>query len=115
MIVQWCEINIINSRFYCFFPDAVPIRVEQTYHLQEEVERFKVENERLRERCDQLEIQLERFLEGQDKVQGRVYHLEKNPLSEHLEERMQKTEKLQEEVLFLIIIMSAVVNFCMLN
>lgn len=78
--------------------DVVPVRAEQTQHLQEEVDTLKSENQRLRERCDQLEIQLERFLEGQDKFEGHVYHPEKNPLSECLEQRENRTEKLQEEV-----------------
>ncbi|KAK9878489.1 hypothetical protein WA026_022384 [Henosepilachna vigintioctopunctata] len=79
--------------------DLPPIRLEQITRLQNEVDKFKQENERLRERKDQLEIQLEEYLVGNDTLRGgRVYHLSSNPLSECLAQRDAHMQKLQEEV-----------------
>lgn len=72
--------------------------MEQVKELHEEMSRLKDENNRLRERKDQLEIQLENFLVGQDESEGRIVHPENNPLSEILKQRAEDADKLKEEV-----------------
>lgn len=53
----------------------------------------------LRQRKDQLEIQLEDLAAGHDTIQGgQVYHLMNNPLAACLAQREQMIEKLEQEV-----------------
>lgn len=80
------------------FVEVAPVRVEQVRRLQEEVDQLRNENAMLRERKDNLEIQMEGALIGQDTVQGRILHPAKNPLAEFLLQRENEKEKLSEEV-----------------
>lgn len=75
------------------------VRIEQNCKLQEEVNRLKIENDRLRGKRDQLEIQLENYLVGEDRGEGRIIHRAKNPLNECLKQREYEVEKLQAEVI----------------
>ncbi|CAG9834259.1 unnamed protein product [Diabrotica balteata] len=78
---------------------VVPIRAEQMSRLKDEVHELKLENDKLRERRDQLEIQLESYLEGEDTTRGgKIIHLTNNPLSESLAQRGKQVEKLQQEI-----------------
>ncbi|CAH1126285.1 unnamed protein product [Ceutorhynchus assimilis] len=78
--------------------DVVPVRLEQTARLQSEVAHLQDVNQQLREQKDHLEIKLETLLEGQDSLHGgQVFHLANNPLAEHVNQRVQKLEMLQEE------------------
>lgn len=67
--------------------------------MKDEIQHLKNENDKLRSRRDELEIQLESLLEGQDTVQGgRVLHSANNPLSDCLAQRENLIEKLQQEI-----------------
>lgn len=66
--------------------------------MKQEVDMLRLSNAKLRERCDQLETQLEKMMVNQDSSEGRVFHLAKNPVTEHIEQREQKIVKLMEEV-----------------
>lgn len=56
----------------------------------------------LKQRRDQLEIQLEDYIVGQDTLRGgQVYHLINNPLSECLAQRGELVEKHEQEVTIL--------------
>lgn len=59
---------------------------------------MRLQNAHLRDRKDQLEIQLEEFVAGQDSASARIVHLAKNPLSECIMERESANEKLKQEV-----------------
>ncbi|CAG9821072.1 unnamed protein product [Phaedon cochleariae] len=79
--------------------DMVSIRSEQITRLQDEIQQLKNENEMLRERRDELEIQLESCAIGDDTLQGgKAVHMQNNPLSDYLSKREQHTEKLEQEV-----------------
>ncbi|KAJ8972305.1 hypothetical protein NQ314_000220 [Rhamnusium bicolor] len=79
--------------------DTVPVRAEQISRLQDEVQHLKYENEQLRDRRDELEIQLESYLVGHDTLQGgQVLHLANNPLAECLAQRENLVDKLEQEV-----------------
>lgn len=96
------------------FVDTSACKVEQVTKLQDEVDQLKLENDMLRQRRDQLEIQLEDFLVGNDTLQGgQVYHLTKNPLSECLAQREQMVEKLEQEVfiVFFLFFCNSTLNF----
>ncbi|XP_063921477.1 mitotic spindle assembly checkpoint protein MAD1 [Zophobas morio] len=74
-------------------------KTELLVKLQDEVEQLKLENDMLKQKRDQLEIQLEGLLVGQDTLHGgKVYHLGNNPLAECLAQREQLVEKLEQEV-----------------
>lgn len=77
--------------------EASPIRAEQLSRLREELDKMKNENELLRNRKDQLEVQLEEYLIGEDRTEGRILHPLKNPLSNFLTDRENEIEKLQGE------------------
>ncbi|KAH0815712.1 hypothetical protein GEV33_007078 [Tenebrio molitor] len=88
----------LQSSNPALYSDTSACKVEQVTKLQDEVDQLKLENDMLRQRRDQLEIQLEDFLVGNDTLQGgQVYHLTKNPLSECLAQREQMVEKLEQE------------------
>lgn len=77
----------------------VPVRAEQITRLQDEIQQLKHDNEKLRERRDELEIQLESYLVGQDTIYGgQAYHLANNPLAECLAQRENLVDKLEQEV-----------------
>lgn len=80
-----------------FIDSLVPIRSEQISRLQDEVEKYRNENNRLTQRCDELEIRLEAELVGKDLVGGKVVHLKMNPVSECIAENEASVIKLQEE------------------
>ncbi|KAJ8962809.1 hypothetical protein NQ318_001209 [Aromia moschata] len=89
--VQSAQPNIAN--------DIVPVKAEQLSRLQDEVQQLKNENEKLRDRKDQLEIQLETYMVGHDTLQGgQVFHLANNPLAECLAQRENLVDKLEQEV-----------------
>ncbi|XP_044744897.1 mitotic spindle assembly checkpoint protein MAD1 [Coccinella septempunctata] len=82
-----------------FGSDLPPVKLEQISRLQNDLERLKQENTRLRERKDQLEIQLEEYIVGNDTLRGgNVYHLANNPLTECINQREVLIDKLQDEV-----------------
>lgn len=61
----------------------------------------------LKQRRDQLEIQLENYLVGNDTVQGgQVYHMVNNPLAECLATREKLVEKLEQEVYYYFLLYS---------
>lgn len=66
--------------------------------MREELDKLKNENELLRNRKDQLEVQLEEYLVGADRTEGRILHPIKNPLSNFLTDRENEMEKLQTEI-----------------
>lgn len=77
----------------------VPVKADQISRLQDEVLLLKNENDKLRDRRDELEIQLESYLVGHDTLQGgQVLHLINNPLSELLAQRENLVEKLEQEI-----------------
>ncbi|XP_018579293.1 mitotic spindle assembly checkpoint protein MAD1-like [Anoplophora glabripennis] len=79
--------------------EIVPVRAEQISRLQDEIQQLKHDNDKLRERRDELEIQLESYLIGQDTLQGgQAYHLANNPLAECLAQRENLVDKLEQEV-----------------
>ncbi|XP_028154002.1 mitotic spindle assembly checkpoint protein MAD1 isoform X2 [Diabrotica virgifera virgifera] len=78
---------------------VLPIRAEQMARLKDEVHHLKLENDKLRQRKDQLEIQLESYMEGEDtRSDGKILHPSNNPLSECLVQRGKQVEKLQQEI-----------------
>lgn len=77
----------------------VPIKMEQMSRLQDEILVLKNENEKLRNRKDELEVQLESYIIGHDTLQGgQVFHLANNPLAECLAQRENLVDKLEQEV-----------------
>lgn len=85
-----------------FFSDGSSDKIEEVAKYQEQIDQLKLENEMLRNRREQLEIQLEDYVVGQDTLRGgQVYHLINNPLSECLEQRSALVEKHEQEVIFL--------------
>lgn len=65
--------------------------------LQDEIEKLTNENNRLTQRCDELEIRLEEELVGKDVVRGKVLHLKMNPMSECVAEEEADIKKLRDE------------------
>lgn len=75
------------------------MKAEQLSILKDEVLHLKNENEKLRHRRDELEIQLESYLVGHDTLQGgQVMHLANNPLAEYLAQRESMIEQLEQEM-----------------
>lgn len=89
--------------------------MEQIKELQEEVSRLQSENNRLRERKDQLEIQLENNLIDENKTPAgqRVVHFENNPLAECLKQQSEEKDKLKEEVTITFVIATKTMTFLM--
>lgn len=76
-----------------------PIKLDQITRYQEEINQLKIENERIKNLKDQLEIKFEKILDnGMKSSSGPVYHAVNNPYSQCLAERERFIEKLQEEV-----------------
>ncbi|XP_045460678.1 mitotic spindle assembly checkpoint protein MAD1 [Harmonia axyridis] len=97
-LVAKLENDLQNAENYSV-SDLPPVKLEQISRLQSDYEKLKQENERLRERKDQLEIQLEEYLVGNDTLKGgNVYHLQNNPLTDCLNQREVLIDKLEEEV-----------------
>lgn len=67
--------------------------------MKDEVQQLKLENDKLRERREELEIKLEAYLEGEDTLLGgKILHQAVNPLAESLEQRGKLVEKLQQDI-----------------
>lgn len=67
--------NVVSHFLYLnTFPvyslDIVPAKLEQLTRLQNEIQALKNENEKLRDRRDELEVQLESLITGNDTLQG---------------------------------------------
>lgn len=71
--------------------------MEQITRLQSQVDKLQAENQRLTERCDELQVKLEEQLVGKDVVHGKVVHLKMNPLSECIAENEAVVQKLRED------------------
>lgn len=75
------------------------MKADQVKRLHDDLDKLKMENDRLRDRNDQLEVQLEMHLVGNDTLKGgQVYHLATNPLSEYLTQRENLIEKLEQDI-----------------
>ncbi|CAH0550480.1 unnamed protein product [Brassicogethes aeneus] len=79
--------------------EMIPVKYDQISKLEEEISQLKMENERMREKKDSLEIQLESYLEGNDTLAGgQVYHNANNPFAQSVAQRENLVEKLEQEV-----------------
>ncbi|CAG9863182.1 unnamed protein product [Phyllotreta striolata] len=79
--------------------DDIPLKIEQVARLKDEVQRLKLENDKLRQRCDQLEIKLERQMENDSSFKGgKIAHQLYNPLRESVEQRANQVENLKKEI-----------------
>nr|XP_022911768.1 mitotic spindle assembly checkpoint protein MAD1 [Onthophagus taurus] len=99
-LIAKLESDLQKAEPTAYTEPTVSMKTEQMNRLKLEVEQLKSENVMLRDRKDQLEIQLEHLLVGQDVVKEteKIIHPIKNPLSAHIEKVSKEKEKLQEEV-----------------
>lgn len=74
------------------------MRAEQVHRMKDEMDKLKADNESLRNRKDQLEMQLELYVVGEDTITGRVIHNTRNPVRDYLNKEEAEKQKLQLEV-----------------
>lgn len=78
--------------------DSMVIRTEQMNRMKDEIDKLKSDNDLLRSRKDQLEVQLEHYVTGEDITSERVVHNVKNPIFEYLTKEENEKKKLQADV-----------------
>lgn len=82
-------------------PSSLDIGMNDSYeHFKKEIENLRMENERLKRRKEELELELEhRCLKGDFNIgKYKVVHLTNNPASEAYEHANNRLEKLQAEI-----------------
>lgn len=65
--------------------------------MKTEIDKLTAENDMLRKRKDQLEMQQEEYLIGEDTKNARVLHIANNPLTNYLTRNENAVEKLRAE------------------
>lgn len=75
-------------------------RADQLSKLKDEVQHLRLENDKLRRRRDELEIQMESIFKYENTTtqKNKVVHQVNNPLAESVSQREKYAEKLQEEI-----------------
>ncbi|XP_037924951.1 mitotic spindle assembly checkpoint protein MAD1 isoform X2 [Hermetia illucens] len=94
------EKELASTKLLPEIPLEVPNNLESYDRLKKEIETLRIENDKLRRRKDELELELEhRYLKGDVNVDKcKVLHLTMNPAAEAYEKSKTEIEKLQAEI-----------------